>query len=30
MFPRGRTAGEPFVMPTFDVQGRDVEGFMDE
>jgi SRSO17 transposase len=30
MFPRCRTTGEPFVMPTFDVQGSDVEGFMDE
>src|SRR5215468_8373745 len=30
MLPRCRTAGEPFVMPTFDVQVSDVEGFMDE
>jgi hypothetical protein len=30
MFPRCRTAGEPFVIPTLDVQVRDVEGFMDE
>jgi len=30
MLPRYRTAGEPFVIPTFDVQVRDVEGFMDE
>jgi SRSO17 transposase len=30
MLPRCRTAGEPFVLPTFDVQVRDVEGFMDE
>src|SRR5262245_52796231 len=30
MLPRGRTVGEPFVMPTFDVQGSAVEGFMDE
>ena len=30
MLPRCRTAGEPFVIPTFDVQVRDVEGFMDE
>lgn len=28
--PRCRTAGEPFVIPPFDVQVRDVEGFMDE
>ena len=30
MLPRCRTAGEPFVIPTFDVQVSDVEGFMDE
>ena len=24
------TAGEPFTLPPFDVQVRDVEGFMDE
>ena len=30
MLPRGRTVGEPFVLPTFDVQVSDVEGFMDE
>src|SRR5262252_5459460 len=30
MLPRCRTAGEPFVIPTFDVQVCDVEGFMDE
>ena len=30
MLPRCRTAGEPFVIPPFDVQVRDVEGFMDE
>jgi hypothetical protein len=30
MFPRCRPAGEPFVMPTFNVQVSDVEGFMDE
>ena len=30
MLPRCRTAGEPFVIPTFDVQVREVEGFMDE
>jgi hypothetical protein len=30
MLPRCRTAGEPFVIPTFDVQVRDVEGVMDE
>ena len=30
MLPRCRTAGEPFVIPAFDVQVRDVEGFMDE
>jgi len=30
MLPRCRTAGEPFVMPTFAVQVSDVEGFMDE
>src|SRR5215471_11483876 len=30
MLPRCRTADEPFVMPPFDVQGSDVEGFMDE
>ena len=30
MLPRCRTVGEPFVMPTFDVQVSDVEGFMDE
>jgi SRSO17 transposase len=30
MWPRCRTAGEPFVMPTVDVQGSDVEGCMDE
>src|SRR5262245_62020268 len=30
MLPRCRPAGEPFVIPTFDVQVRDVEGFMDE
>ena len=30
MLPRCRTAGEPFVIPTFDVQGSDVEGFLDE
>jgi SRSO17 transposase len=30
MLPHCRTAGEPFVIPTFDVQGSDVESFMDE
>jgi hypothetical protein len=30
MLPRCRTAGEPFVMPTFDVQVSDVEAFMEE
>jgi SRSO17 transposase len=30
MLPRCRTAGEPFVLPTFDVQVSDVEGFMAE
>jgi SRSO17 transposase len=30
MLPRCRTAGEPFVIPTFNVQVSDVEGFMDE
>jgi SRSO17 transposase len=30
MLPRCRTAGEPFAMPTFDVQVSDVAGFMDE
>ena len=30
MLPCCRTAGEPFVIPTFDVQVSDVEGFMDE
>jgi SRSO17 transposase len=30
MLPRCRTAGEPFVIPTFDVQVSEVEGFMDE
>ena len=30
MLPRCRTAGGPFVIPTFDVQVCDVEGFMDE
>ena len=30
MLPRCRTAGEPFVIPSFDVQVSDVEGFMDE
>jgi len=30
MLPRCRTTGEPFVIPPFDVQVRDVEGFMDE
>jgi len=30
MLPHCRTAGEPFVMPPFDVQVRDVEGFLDE
>ena len=30
MFPRCRTADEPFVIPPFDVQVSDVEGFMDE
>jgi hypothetical protein len=25
MLPRCRTAGEPFVIPTFDVQVSDVE-----
>jgi hypothetical protein len=30
MLPRCRTAGEPFAIPPFDVQVRDVEGFMDE
>jgi SRSO17 transposase len=30
MLPRCRTAGEPFVLPPFDVQVRDVEGFRDE
>jgi SRSO17 transposase len=30
MLPRCRTAGEPFVIPPFDVQVSDVEGFLDE
>src|SRR5262247_4409890 len=30
MLPRCRTADEPFVIPPFDVQVSDVEGFMDE
>ena len=30
MLPRCRTAGEPFAIPTFDVQVSDVAGFMDE
>jgi SRSO17 transposase len=30
MLPRCRPAGEPFVLPTFDVQVSDVEGFLDE
>ena len=30
MLPRCRPAGEPFVIPPFDVQVSDVEGFMDE
>ena len=30
MLPRCRTVSEPFVIPTFDVQVSDVEGFMDE
>jgi SRSO17 transposase len=30
MLPRCRTVGEPFVIPAFDVQVSDVEGFMDE
>ena len=30
MLPRCRTAGEPFVIPIFDMQVSDVEGFMDE
>ena len=30
MLPRCRTAGEPFVIPTFDMQVSDVEGFMNE
>jgi len=30
MLPRCRTAGEPFVIPPFDVQVSDVKGFMDE
>jgi len=30
MLPRRRTVSEPFVIPTFAVQGSDVEGFMDE
>jgi SRSO17 transposase len=30
MLPRCRTADGPFVIPPFDVQVRDVEGFMDE
>jgi SRSO17 transposase len=30
MLPRCRTAEEPFVIPPFDVQVSDVEGFMDE
>src|SRR5215470_12168537 len=29
MLPRCRTVGEPFVIPTFDVQVSDVEGCMD-
>ena len=29
MLPRCRTAGEPFVIPPFDVQVRDVEGCLD-
>jgi hypothetical protein len=28
MLPRYRTAGEPFVIPTFDVQVSDVEAFI--
>ena len=30
MLPRCRTTGEPFVLPTLDMQVSDVEGFMDE
>ena len=30
MLPRCRTVSEPFVIPTFDVQVSDGEGFMDE
>src|SRR5262244_3753767 len=30
MLPRCRNVGEPFVIPTFDVQVSDVAGFMDE
>jgi SRSO17 transposase len=30
MLPRCRTADGPFVIPPFDVQVKDVEGFMDE
>ena len=30
MLPRCRTADEPFMIPPFDVQVSDVEGFMDE
>src|SRR6266852_62789 len=29
MLPIGRTAGEGFAIPTFDVVTSDVEGFMD-
>ena len=29
MLPRCRTADEPFMIPPFDVQVSDVEGFMD-
>ena len=30
MLPAGRTAGEDFAIPTFDVVPSDVEGFMEE
>lgn len=30
MLPAGRTAGEGFAIPTFDVVPSDVEGFMEE
>ena len=30
MLPIGRTEGEGFAIPTFDLVPSDVEGFMDE